>query len=227
MKKRDLVLASIAIILLILAIVWTILVANGLFDNFDKAVVNNIISIRGEKYNFLYWIVRIITEFAYIYFTIFFIIVILIIYHCDLKSIILAFGTLTQLLINTIIKSCIKRPRPDQIYHWMEEASASYPSGHSMTASFLYGFLIYIIIKSNISKTKKIVFSVLSGLIPVLVGISRIILSVHYTSDVIGGFLFGSVLVVVAILICELLSSKFNGLKPFIDRKLKGDKKND
>lgn len=226
MKKRK-ILFIITCVLFLLALTWTILVSNGLLDKADESIVQIVTKHRGEKYNFIYWFSRIITEGAYVYFIIPFLIIILIIYHFDLKSMILAIGTLVQLLVNTIIKNIVARPRPNEIYHWMSEKSFSFPSGHSMTAIFLYGFLIYMICISKLSSRKKAFLSSISGLMMILIYLSRIILSVHYTSDVLGGILWGGCLVIIAIIINEYFGKKYNGLRNIIDSKLKTGDKND
>lgn len=95
-------------------------------------------------------------------------------------------------LINNIVKVIVRRPRPE--YITVVENTFSYPSGHTMASVTLYGFLIYFILKSKISKTYKIVFSIILGIIPLLVGISRIYLGAHYFSDVFGGALLSIML---------------------------------
>lgn len=91
-------------------------------------------------------------------------------------------------LLNFIVKNIIQRPRPID-YRIIEEKGYSFPSGHSMSSMAFYGFLIYLIFK-NVKNTyiKTILIFLLSVLI-FLIGTSRIYLGVHYTSDVIGGFL--------------------------------------
>ena len=53
-------------------------------------------------------------------------------------------------LINNIVKVIVRRPRPE--YITVVENTFSYPSGHTMASVTLYGFLIYFILKSKISK---------------------------------------------------------------------------
>lgn len=91
-------------------------------------------------------------------------------------------------LLNQVLKFILERPRPTE-YRIINETGYSFPSGHSMISMAFYGFLIYLIYKYIKNKYLK-VFSICGmSLLIVMIGISRIYLGVHYTSDVIGGFL--------------------------------------
>ncbi len=91
-------------------------------------------------------------------------------------------------ILNQLLKRVLQRPRPTE-YRIIEETGYSFPSGHSMVSMAIYGYLIYLIYKYVENKyVKWILISLLSVLI-CLIGISRIYLGVHYTSDVLGGFL--------------------------------------
>ena len=91
-------------------------------------------------------------------------------------------------ILNQLLKRILQRPRPTE-YRIIEETGYSFPSGHSMIIMAFYGYLIYLIYKYVENKyVKWILISLLSVLI-CLIGVSRIYLGVHYTSDVLGGFL--------------------------------------
>ena len=91
-------------------------------------------------------------------------------------------------ILNQLLKRILQRPRPTE-YRIIEETGYSFPSGHSMISMAFYGYLIYLIYKYIENKyVKWILISLLSILI-CMIGVSRIYLGVHYTSDVLGGFL--------------------------------------
>lgn len=87
-------------------------------------------------------------------------------------------------------KYMIARPRPEFITD-VVATSPSFPSGHSTSAMAVYGFMAYIIARylSGVRLRFEVIYwaAILIGLI----GFSRMLLSVHYVSDVVAGFLVG------------------------------------
>ena len=92
-------------------------------------------------------------------------------------------------LLNALLKNIIQRPRPEGIKLIIEKGY-SFPSGHSMASMAFYGFIIYLIYKYVKNKKIKWTLIVLLSILIISIGLSRIYLGVHYTSDVIGAFLF-------------------------------------
>lgn len=89
--------------------------------------------------------------------------------------------------LNQILKLIFSRPRP---FEWMitEESGYSFPSGHAMVSAAFYGMIIYLIWRTGINKKYKILWTGILSILILLIGVSRIYLGVHYTSDIIGGF---------------------------------------
>ena len=101
-------------------------------------------------------------------------------------SIITNLGIVT--ILNQIIKFIMQRPRPTE-FRIIEETGYSFPSGHSMVRMAFYGYLIYLIYKYINNKHLKRTLIIILSVLICIIGVSRIYLGVHYTSDVLGGFL--------------------------------------
>lgn len=107
--------------------------------------------------------------------------------------------------LNIVLKLNINRPRP--ISNRLVEAKfTSFPSGHAMSAVVFYGFIIYLCVILIKSKWLKNVLIVLSILMILLIGISRIYLGVHYPSDVLAGYLVGISWLLFCIIVLNILT---------------------
>lgn len=125
----------------------------------------------------------------------------------------ISLNLLISTALNLILKNIVQRPRPIE-YRLVNESGYSFPSGHSMVSAAFYGFVIYLIY-ANIEnkKIKTILISTLSILV-LLIGTSRIYLGVHYTSDVIAGFLISlSYLLIYVSIMKRTLLKQENRLK--------------
>ncbi len=91
-------------------------------------------------------------------------------------------------VLNQLLKRILQRPRPTE-FRIIEETGYSFPSGHSMVSMAFYGYLIYLIYKYVKNKYIKWIYIIALSILICFIGISRIYLGVHYTSDVLGGFL--------------------------------------
>lgn len=90
--------------------------------------------------------------------------------------------------LNQLLKFILHRPRPTE-YRIIEAIGYSFPSGHSMVSMAFYGYLMYLTYKYIKNKYLKWTIIIVLSILICLIGISRIYLGVHYTSDVLGGFL--------------------------------------
>ena len=92
-------------------------------------------------------------------------------------------------ILNYLLKIIFMRERPN-INPLVVENTYSFPSGHSMVSMAFYGYLIYLIYNHINNRVVKYLFIGILSILIFLIGISRVYLGVHYTSDVIGGFCF-------------------------------------
>ena len=91
-------------------------------------------------------------------------------------------------LIINITKNIFLRERP--IIGQNLLADYSFPSGHTFIAITFYGFLLYLVMKGKQSNYKKLKEGGLLFLI-ITIPLSRLILGVHYLTDVLGGITLG------------------------------------
>jgi undecaprenyl-diphosphatase len=94
----------------------------------------------------------------------------------------------SSILLGWVLKLIFQRERPN-LPHLQLAIGYSFPSGHTLAAFTLCGVLVYITLKSKWSFIAKLVAVVFLLLYACLVGLSRIYLHVHFTSDVIASML--------------------------------------
>jgi undecaprenyl-diphosphatase len=95
------------------------------------------------------------------------------------------------MLLNKFLKYIFHRPRPHFDDPILALTSYSFPSGHTMTATVLYGVLAALLVTKIERRSLRVLVVLLaSGLIAV-VGFSRIYLGAHYLSDVLGAIAEG------------------------------------
>lgn len=95
-------------------------------------------------------------------------------------------------VVNPLLKLLFGRPRPS-IHRIITETGYSYPSGHAIGATLFYGLLIILVSLYTHKWFLRFVTILFAGTAIVLVMLSRVYLGVHYPSDVLAGFLMGTV----------------------------------
>lgn len=117
-------------------------------------------------------------------------------------GLVIGINLITITILNQLFKFILQRPRPTE-YRIINESGYSFPSGHSMISMAFYGFLIYLIYKYVKNKKIKYISITLISALIIFIGISRIYLGVHYTSDVLAGFLFSISYLIIYVLIAN------------------------
>ena len=106
-----------------------------------------------------------------------------------------AMSFLGAISINAILKLIYERPRPEVLVPLVAVNSYSFPSGHTITAVALYGFMAYVFWRN--SQRLLALFTVIWAC---LIAFSRIYLGVHYPSDVLGAIAIGCIWLLTVIL---------------------------
>ncbi|MFQ6336720.1 phosphatase PAP2 family protein [Bacillus sp. AF62] len=116
-------------------------------------------------------------------------------------------GILITHLVNKGIKEIVKRERPS-LNEALDALGYSFPSGHAMLSIMTFGFLAYIIAANLKSIAGKCVITILMGIVILSIGLSRVILDVHYPTDILAGYCVGGILLVIAIYYHRLLTER-------------------
>ena len=172
---------------LVLFIADYLLIVNGWMKIIDQFVFESLRFFAGDQLTEIFKIITNLGSFWGI------LIVIFLVFLVNRKVSYICLGaSIIQTSLNRVIKAIVRRPRPN-VDVFIRESNFSFPSGHAMAITCLYGLLIYYLYKSEIRYRKLLI--VICVLIIVLVSLSRVYLGVHYFSDIIGGILLSSSLV--------------------------------
>ncbi|OZI58306.1 phosphatase PAP2 family protein [Bordetella genomosp. 4] len=90
-------------------------------------------------------------------------------------------------LLNMAMKHSFQRIRPEHVHGYVHEVGWSFPSGHASASMAVYGFACYLAVRMVPSRWHRICLVGGATLIAAI-GVSRVLLQVHYLSDVIAGF---------------------------------------
>lgn len=178
-------------------------------------------SIRGEKYGPLFWIFRIITEFGDFVFVGVILMIFAIYTKLDYRFFVGLFGLLLAILADVAVKNMYSRERPFEELRWMTEPTSSFPSGHSTASAFLYTYLAYTFYHLDVKKMTKLLWFICLQLLIVLVMISRLILGVHYFTDVFAGYASGIMVCCFSMIVyhfCERNNILTEGLIAFLEK---------
>lgn len=99
-------------------------------------------------------------------------------------------GTSVGAALELIIKPVFGRERP-LLPHQL--SGYSFPSGHVLIITVLIGLLMWL--GSRQKSRRRALYYSLAGMALVVVGLNRVYLGVHWPSDVLGGYVFGLIIV--------------------------------
>ncbi len=173
--------------------------------NYDGKITEFVISYRTPELN---KILQFITNLGDLYGYIVITTICSILFYFKFKNwhyvVQLVFVIIISGLSNLALKEVINRARPTA-EHLVSVQTLSYPSGHAMSATAFYGFLIYLFYFLKINKWLKISLIFLCSFLIVSIGISRIYLGVHFPSDIAGGIIAGTIWLMFCILIFNII----------------------
>ncbi len=95
-------------------------------------------------------------------------------------------------LVNSGIKALVGRPRPTIVSHLTEAGGASFPSGHSFNSAVV--FIAMALAFASLSARHSVRYTIVGSamVLSAMIAWSRVMLGVHFPSDVTAGWLGGA-----------------------------------
>lgn len=99
-------------------------------------------------------------------------------------------------------KYALQRQRPEFVAE-VVALTPSFPSGHATSAMAVYGFMAYVIARDLMTTRQRFEMFYWTAVLISLIGFSRMLLGVHYASDVAAGLLVGGFWLLVGVALTE------------------------
>src|SRR5207253_3277823 len=94
------------------------------------------------------------------------------------------------LVLDPVLKSLVGRLRPVVAHPVAHGNGNSFPSGHALGSIVCYGAVLLVFLPAARGRWRTVFITAIAALVA-LIGISRILLGVHYLSDVVGAWALG------------------------------------
>jgi membrane-associated phospholipid phosphatase len=95
-----------------------------------------------------------------------------------------------QEIVTNLTKVLVDRPRPPKMYNLTGFSGASFPSGHAATAAATYAAIALLVGRGRSQRTKALLAAAAAA-IAVGVATTRVLLGVHWLTDVLAGLAVG------------------------------------
>ena len=122
-------------------------------------------------------------------------------------AVVLVVGVLILPFFQVGLKELVDRPRPGgaEVDLRAGFSSSSFPSGHTMSPTVLYGFLFWVSLRAAFWHAPRLMAIVAAPVLILLAGAASVWQGVHWPSDVLGGWAWGVILVAGLVFLYELL----------------------
>ncbi len=117
-------------------------------------------------------------------------------------ALLLAAGTMIGRGLVGVLKVLVGRARPEDGDLLVYVHGLSFPSGHATNSMMVYGSLAVLL---GFASPQRRAYLTAAVLLSLLIGTSRVLLSVHWPSDVVGGWALGLFWVLLTALIAQTL----------------------
>jgi undecaprenyl-diphosphatase len=109
-----------------------------------------------------------------------------------LIALLVAAAVTTGTLGVSLLKAGFGRPRPSRDFAELIASGMSFPSGHATLAAIVFLTIAALIASTRTRPSEQTYIMAMATLMALLVGLSRIVLGVHWATDVVAGWAFGA-----------------------------------
>lgn len=109
--------------------------------------------------------------------------------------------TVVETVVAPSVKFVLSRPRPEWPDPITVEHSLSYPSGHAAAAGMFTAVVLVLALSSQAPVRRRAAMAAVGGIVGLVIAADRVMLGVHYLSDVVGGVLLGVAIVLAGALV--------------------------
>ncbi|WP_299574999.1 phosphatase PAP2 family protein [uncultured Williamsia sp.] len=115
-------------------------------------------------------------------------------------------GSASGWLLMQALKYGVARPRPPERFRVLAIDTYSFPSGHAMMSAIVLGLVAVAAWRTSAWVRGHRAVLAIAPVASALIGASRVYLGVHWTTDVVAGWVIGALWVVVALVVGGVLS---------------------
>ncbi len=215
-SDQALVLASVALIVLLTIALGTLAFAahSAPYFGIDLTIARAVQSIHAQWFDTLMQVLDFPGFPPQVYVEIGLLLLFLILTHRRWEAFSVAFASVAIGGVGLLIKVLVDRPRPSpQLIHVnnpaLDGGKFSFTAGHVESYVAILGFLWFLAyISQNRSVWRALALMLLGALI-ILIGVARIYSGEHWFSDVVGGYLLGSIWLILTIRLYEWGKPRF------------------
>lgn len=120
-------------------------------------------------------------------------------------ALLVAMSVISGAILMRLLKAAFGRLRPDAGFAELIAPGWSFPSGHASMSAIVFLTLGALIASTRSRVPERLYILAMAALMAVLVGISRVLLGVHWASDVLGGWAFGAAWAMAWLLLARFL----------------------
>jgi len=128
--------------------------------------------------------------------------------YSKITAFLVATSVLSGTVLVSVFKAAFGRLRPDAAYAELVVSGLSFPSGHASMSAIVFLTIGTLIASTRSHLPERVYILLTAALMTLLVGLSRVALGVHWATDVLGGWAFGSAWAIFGLLLVRHIAKQ-------------------